>query len=459
MEGLTLMDYWLVLYRRRGILAVIVLSAIGFAFYLSSRITPIYEAKAIIFVPEEPSVVSYFSTDASKSIAPKPAIPATQEKSHAPYVGMLRSETVKRKVHEAYPQKSLHRLFLETDFEISNEFMIEIYVRDQDPKLAADVANAYIKALDELLLSNEISQVHAAIEQQLQETRGRLEAARQTLQTFQEREKIADLSQETAELVKQQSAFEMKIEDAKVGLKGTEQQISGLQRQLQREAALYVPSGLITTSPLVESLKKDLVDLEAAIGGGLSEQTARHPSVTRLQAQYDEKKRELEREINKIVGSQTKPTGSFYETLRQNLVNLLVEKVALEARTAALARTVAGIGGRLARLPEIKVKHDELVNDVTLYQKLVELLSVNLEEARAQTKRFARGAVVVDPAVVPDKPAFPIRWLNAVVAGMLGLLGGIFYCFFLDYIERAIAARRAKSFLASPAATVLLRRS
>jgi polysaccharide biosynthesis transport protein len=458
MEGLTLMDYWLVLYRQRAILVVIVLSAIGFAFYLSSRITPVYEAKATIFVPEDPGVVTFFSTDASKSIAPKPALPATQEKSHAPYVGMLRSETVKRKVHEAYPQKPLHRLFLETDFEINNEFMIEIYVRDTDPKLAADVANAYVKSLNDLLVSSEISQIQATTEKQLLETRSTLEATRKALQAFQEREKVADLSQETTELVTMRSTFETKIEDARVDLKAFDQRIASLQRQLQREATLYVPAELITTSPLVEGLKKDLVDLEAAIGGGLSEHTGRHPSVLRLQAQYEEKKRELEKEINKIVGSRTKPTGSFYETLRQSLVNLLVEKVSIEARAAALARAVAGIEGRLARLPEIKAEHDELVNNVNLYQKLVDALSINLEETRAQAKRLARGVVVVDPAAVPDKPAFPIRWLNTAVAGMLGFLGGIFYCFFLDYIARALEARRAKSYLASPAAAILLRR-
>jgi hypothetical protein len=49
--------------------------------------------------------------------------------------------------------------------------------------------------------------------------------------------------------------------------------------------------------------------------------------------------------------------------------------------------------------------------------------------------------------------------LNVMVAAGLGFIGGIFYCFFLDYIERVSEARRVRGLFVSPAAAVLLRRS
>lgn len=454
MEERSLLDYWMVLYRRRLMIALTVLSAVGFAIYLSSILPKVYEARASIYVPRDPDVVNFFSTDASKSISPRFSAPPPRQDEQAAYIGMLKSETVAKRVLEAYPHKSLDRLRKDSDFELSTNRFLEIYVRDKDPQAAADVANAYIRAFNEMIspFSGHESAVRGSIERQLEETKNRLATARIALQSFQERYRIADVKDETSELIKQRSSFEAKIEDAKAQLQSTEQQIVGLQEQLRREASLYVPSELITTNPLVETLKKDLTDLEASAKGTATEVQPRHPEALKLKAQYEAKKSELAKEIRKIVGSRTKSPGSVYETLRRDLANSFVDRVALEARLVGLAKTVSGIQARFASLPKIQVQHDALVSDVNIYQKLVETLSTDLEESRAQAKRVARGAKIVDPATAPEGAVFPIVWLNAVVAGMLALIGSIFYCFFLDYIERALEARRMKRMLVSPVA-------
>jgi len=41
----------------------------------------------------------------------------------------------------------------------------------------------------------------------------------------------------------------------------------------------------------------------------------------------------------------------------------------------------------------------------------------------------------VDEADPPQQPSFPILWLNVLVAGISGLIAGVFFCFFLNYIE------------------------
>jgi len=164
-------------------------------------------------------------------------------------------------------------------------------------------------------------------------------------------------------------------------------------------------------------------------------------------------------EISRIVESRTKETGSFHETLRQNLANLFVDRVVSEARLIAWGNSIKDIKVRLAALPEIRAKHGQLVNEVDTATKLLQSATANLEEVRAQNSRRARGAVLVDPAQVPKTPVFPIPWLNAVVAGVLGFIGSIFYCFLLDYIQRALEARRARDLLDSPAAVGVLRRA
>ncbi len=459
MEERTLVDYWLVLYRRKLQVALIVLSAVIASLYLSSTLTPIYEARVVTFVPKDPDVVNFYSSDATKTIAPRAPIPPSRKEENAPYIGMLRSLSVLQRVAQAYSQIPEGRLKRDTDIEMTNEFLLAVYVRNRDPKLAADLANTYYSAFNELLgeFFTEGLRVQKTIEYEVEVTKRRREAAAMALQAFQQQKGVADLTNESSELVKQRTAFETKIQDAKADLRGIDQKIEGVRRELAQESSLYVPTELVTTSALVRGLKKDLADLEASIEAKSTEVSERHPDLKSLRAQYQAKRQELTKEISRIVESRTKDTGSFHETLRQNLANLLVDKVVSEARVIALGNSLREIRARLAALPEIRAKHDQLANEVDTATKLLQSATTNLEEARAQNSRRARGAVLVDPAQIPDKPVFPIVWLNAVVAGGLGFIGAIFYCFLLDYVQRSLETRRARNLLASPAATGLLR--
>ncbi len=461
MEERTLIDYWLVLYRRKLQVVLIVLSAVIASLYVSSILEPIYEARVVTFVPKDPDVVNFYSSDATKTIAPRAPIPPSRKDENAPYIGMLRSASVLQMVNQAYPQIPEGRLRRSTDIVLTNEFMLAVYVRNHDPKLAADLANAYYTKLNELLQRFYVEglDVQQTITNEVKIAKRRREAAAIALQTYEEQKGVADLTNESEQLVKQRSVFETKIEDAKADLRGVDQKIEGVRQELAQESSLYVPTELVTTSNLVQSLKKDLADLEAAIRAKSTEVSERHPDLKILRAQYQAKRQELTQEISRIVQSRTKDIGSFHETLRQNLANLFVDKVVSEARVMALDNSLKEIEARLAALPEIRAKHDQLVNDVDTASKLLQSAVTNLEEVRAQNSRRARGAVLVDPAQAPERPVFPIVWLNAIVASVLGFIGSIFYCFLLDYIQRGLEARRARDLLASPAATSVLRRA
>jgi uncharacterized protein involved in exopolysaccharide biosynthesis len=196
MEERTLIDYWLVLYRRKVHVALIVLSAIGMSVFISSILDPVYEARIVAFVPKDPDVVNFYSADAARSIAPKAPIPPSKKEENAPYLGMLRSSSVLQMVNEKYPQIPEARLKRNTDVEMTNEFLLSVYVRNHDPKLAADLANAYYTAFNSMLQDffTQGLGVHKAIEKEVDTKRRRREAAALALQTFQQQRGVADLA-------------------------------------------------------------------------------------------------------------------------------------------------------------------------------------------------------------------------------------------------------------------------
>jgi uncharacterized protein involved in exopolysaccharide biosynthesis len=62
----------------------------------------------------------------------------------------------------------------------------------------------------------------------------------------------------------------------------------------------------------------------------------------------------------------------------------------------------------------------------------------------AQKEKEMQIAVIVDKAIPPEKPSFPVLWLNLIVAGMVGIIVGVFYAFFMNYIEETRKIRTTK---------------
>lgn len=81
MKERTLLDYWLVLYKRKWIIGLIVLSAMVTAWILSKTVAPFYEAKAVFFVPAKADAVTFLAApgvSTSKTLlAPEPRRPPT----------------------------------------------------------------------------------------------------------------------------------------------------------------------------------------------------------------------------------------------------------------------------------------------------------------------------------------------------------------------------------------------
>jgi uncharacterized protein involved in exopolysaccharide biosynthesis len=121
--------------------------------------------------------------------------------------------------------------------------------------------------------------------------------------------------------------------------------------------------------------------------------------------------------------------------LRRQLTNLYVDKEGIRATIKGTKRVLKDIEDRIIEIPTLKNQLDTLTTKVDGYKRLIDTLNTSLEEVKSQAKRAPQVAVLVEEATPPPKPIFPVLWLNTTVAGFTGLLGGIFYCFFLNYLE------------------------
>lgn len=438
MAGYSLYDYWFILYRRRKTVYLIVLFSLAFAALLSWLIPNVYEAKSVFFVPSKPDSVTFFSGE-SNQIARSPLIPEPKGEFQKIYLGIFESEALRKKVRETFPQKTLRELKKDVDFHGSSNFLLEIYVRDHDPVLAAEIANSYVRYFDQMLNDYSLGMAvekRKAMERELIETQKKLAQARSALAGFQSENKITKIDEENQHLTGLKTDFQKSLEETEVRSREVARKLESLQEQIQKESEMFGQSPIGITSPMIETLEKQLSDLEGRIASARVNFGESHPQIVALRAEYDQKKKDLAKEIDRITGSAIKSPTSFLEHLRQEIINLGVEKEMLQARGKGLEKGITNIEGRVSSLGKIQARYQTLSREAEQYQKLSESLQAGLEEAVAQERRDLASVVVIDKAVPPENPVFPVLLLNLIVALGMGLVGGVFYAYFMDYLDR-----------------------
>src|SRR5262249_40073153 len=146
--------------------------------------------------------------------------PISQEVAYKPYLGILKSVQLAQIVHAQYPTKSVIKLLRsDVDFEITDDLIVRIYSRDHDPKLAANVANAYVDGFNTILVESSQAQVNqepAYIASALARVNEELQNVEVQLKRFEEKHHLANLEAELTALSTSKAALESKADDALV---------------------------------------------------------------------------------------------------------------------------------------------------------------------------------------------------------------------------------------------------
>lgn len=405
---------------------------------LSKVLSPVYEAKAVFFVPKEPDTTTFFAPPGVE-IARSPLIPEGKEEIQGPYIGILKSKTIAEMVQKEFPHKSVIDLIRrDMDFVLSDEYMIEVYARDRDSGMAAGIANAYVnyfkQLMDEYSLKSQ-SERQLTIEKELAINQKNLLVAKETLNIFQQKNRTANLDEEIKQLISMKILFESQLETSLISYNENKKKTLTTKRKIKEEAHAFNTSELIINSPLLEKLREQLVDIEAKMASLRVEIKDAHPDYMTLKENYEEVKKNIDQEMEIIIKSQIKTPDTFYENLRRQLINLYVDREGIKATIEGNKKALKKLEERIIEIPTLNTQLDTLTTEVDKYKRLVDTLIVNLAEVKSQAKRAPQVAVLVEKATPPPRPAFPILWLNMIIAGIVGILGGIFYCFFVNYLD------------------------
>jgi uncharacterized protein involved in exopolysaccharide biosynthesis len=202
-DEINLLDYLIVLAKRKRLIIGITLSIAIITAIISLLIPSVYRAETKILPPQQSS--SSLTIGMLSQIAGVPEIAGSALGLKTPgelYIGMLKSRTVAdsiidrfnlMKLYDAKYREDARKELIEDALGATSDKksgIITISVEDKDPKRAADMANTFVEELKNLtrgLAITEAAQRRLFFEEQLKDTKVALIKAEEDMKGFQEK--------------------------------------------------------------------------------------------------------------------------------------------------------------------------------------------------------------------------------------------------------------------------------
>ncbi len=356
----TLLDYALILWKRRRLVAACTLAGALLALAAHYGLPRKYEATTLILPPAPDTGTDMMAARLSGIVGGLPAEALGLDNPGERYVDILKSQKVadalidRFKLMEKYGiatrVKTRQALAGASKFEVTKGGLISITVTDRVPRAAADMANAYVEILGRI--DREISVGRAGrerrfLDERLAQVDKDMRAAQDAWRAFQEKHRIVRVDE---------------------GLKATAMVIGELEaRRISKEISLQVMETVYSkTNPQVEVLRAEVRRLGEKLselarngirsgGGGDGEESQwLFPAVRKVPAlaleQFElERRLKLQVELYKLLTTQ-REMARIGEAKETSLVQVVAEATAPDRRAGmgGLAKLILGFAAGLA---------------------------------------------------------------------------------------------------------------
>jgi tyrosine-protein kinase Etk/Wzc len=258
-DEINLLDYWRVIQTRKWmILGLVFVSVFTAGFYSYFIATKIYESKAAILAPKESGggasglAAALAASGVGQILGGAGGLLPGGGSNRDTFVAILKSRTMAEDLVSRFNLKDYYEAkFIEdavktlekaTDISVSKEGVITVAVDDKNPKLAADLANAYVTNLDRLfarLGTTDAGRQRAFIADRLDKTERGLRQAEENLRRFQETNKAIVLTDQSKAAIEgaaqargQIAASEVQLEAMRAFATENNPQVVQLRRQI-----------------------------------------------------------------------------------------------------------------------------------------------------------------------------------------------------------------------------------
>lgn len=343
-------------------------------------------------------------------------------------LGLANSPEVRQEFEEAtggagsYENWLADRLLKWLKVETTQSSVVQISYTSNDPRMAAQIANAFAKGYIDTTLELRVEPTQRTanwFDEQLKGLRASLEDAQAKLTEYQRQKKIVfneDRTDVEDARLAELSTYLVTAQNAASEAESRER----LARQLlaSGNASDKVPE--VLANSYVQRLKSELAMSEAKMRNLAADLGANHPQLQRQRAEYQSLRAELNNETNKIIAG----LANAARQARQHEAQL----------RAAYAEQRARVLESKDYRNEIGVLSRHVESAQRAYDAAMQRFVVSKVESGANRTNVA----ILDPAVEPAMPSKPKIPLNIALSVVMGTMLGLAVVFFMEQFDRRV---------------------
>src|SRR5579884_244767 len=447
--------YYRVLRQRRGIVIATVLAALIAGLVLSRSSFGDFSATATVAIP---SAQRFFFASSAQGGVPAQASPDILMQLA---IDEIRSPEVAERVLQQFPVPGVRPADLQDLVTVQKDptsDRIRITAQGRTPREAIGLANAVAEAAaayDQEVQRRQTTLAREFIEKQAADAASKLKAAEDALLRFQRENGVVLASAQATQV----GNLRAQLQQLDLSLDEVNARLASIGAQMNGQSSTRTDQQ-ISDNPIAQQLRARLVQLEVALTSELAVHTENHPNVVALKAMIQAVRDRLNKELTKIVSSESVVHNPVYDVLTQARIAAETDKLALQAKRDAIQKALAGAAQALPGLAERQMEQARLTRTIEILGKQVndlqgQLAQVRLREQEAQNLGTL---IVTDHARAAKASPFQGKRFKLTLAGVLGLVAGVGLVFFVEYLDNTIKTPEvAERLLGVPALAVVPR--
>lgn len=424
---LNLVDFWLIVRRRKAIVlfTVVLVATFTAALPLLFGPDPIYKASSRVRYQRSTTVTGLLQERVSYSEGNDIATQAEVIRSFpvmervAKFLGLIDKAMDSKGIRQS-PDLLAAIYDIQGHIEATQEGatnIIKITATAGDPKLAERYATLTAEAYHEENIYNLNRQVIEAkrfVEAQLATLEKSLRESEQALREFKEREGQVFVTEEAKQALEQYQKLEAELEKLQRVKVEAAIQLESLKKSMTLPDQAHTRVYSDEVEALISTLNKRMVDLTQERDNLLINYTPKHALV-----------RELDRKIQNV---------------REEMIRELEAKLGtLSERQRAIRDSIERYRERYLSLPQSAIQLARLEREVSVNSTLYASLKAKHQEFMIRGAEQIEEVMIIEPALVPSKPVnAPKLPMNALLGILMGAMVGLVAAFLKESFDTSI---------------------